>query len=283
MPLSMVHTTRFSPLSLLALTLVSCASSSATHPRSAADQVAAEREWAGRARDQIRDYWNPWDVVRTVKQAESPPGWPTTVLRIAVRPDGTASRPEVIRSSGVPALDDLAVKAVTSASPLPPPPDNSSGAGVVAFDLGFRVVGAEAANSLADDTHDAFPIISAACEEKPLGVADPLDVQKTIESYRRDVTICLDEQRGIGVEAVGEVTVEFVISDAGNVHRPVVLKTGGLTRSLERCLLRTMSRWTFHKPAGGAVKVAFPFHFLEGQAAGADVRRGVTGYGRADP
>lgn len=272
---STLGTTKFGLVSLFALSLVSCASSSATHPRYAIDSAAAKREWSNGARDQIRDYWNPWDLARAVRSAESSPGRPTTVLRIAVQPDGTAPPPKILRSSGMSALDDLAARAVTAALPLPmPPPELLSGASPVTIDLGFRVVGDEKSNvPPVDDTHDPFPVITANCEYKTLGVVDPLDVQRTVETYRREVTTCLDRQRGAGFEPIGEVTIEFVIAETGSVYRPIVLKTGGLTRSLEGCLLRTMSHWTFRKPTGGAVKVVFPFRFLGGQPGGADFRR----------
>jgi TonB family protein len=272
---SMLGTTKFGLVSLFALSLVSCASSSATHPRYAIDSAAAKLEWSNRARDQIRDYWNPWDLVRAVRLAESLPGRPTTVLRIAVHPDGTAPPPEILRRSGISALDDLAVSAVTAALPLPmPPPELSNGASPVTFDLGFRVVGDETSNvPPMDDTHHPFPVITANCEYKTPGVVDPLDVQRTVETYRREVTTCLDRQRVAGFEPIGEVTIEFVIAEAGSVYRPIVLKTGSLTRPLEGCLLRTMSNWTFRKPTGGAVKVVFPFRFLGGQVGGADFSR----------
>jgi hypothetical protein len=165
-----------------------------------------------------------------------------------------------------------------------PPPELSSGASPVTFDLGFRVVGNENPNvPPMDDKPDPFPVITANCEYRSLGVVDPVDVQRTVETYRRDVTTCLDRQRTAGVEAIGEVTIEFVIAETGSVYRPIVLKTGGLTRSLEGCLLRTMSRWTFRRPTGGAAKVVFPFRFLGGQAAGADIRSGVNVQGRQQP
>src|ERR1022692_52441 len=157
----MLGTTKFGLVSLFALSLVSCASSSAKHLRYAIDSAAAKREWSNGARDQIRDYWNPWDLVRAVRSAASAPGRPTTVLRIAVQPDGTAPPPEILHSSGISALDDLAVRAVTAALPLPmPPPELLSGASAVTFDLGFRVVGDENPNvPPVDDKHDPFPVI----------------------------------------------------------------------------------------------------------------------------
>jgi hypothetical protein len=87
----MLGTTRFGLASLFALSLVSCASSSATHPRCA--------------------------------------------------------------------IDDLAVRAVAAALPLPmPPPKLSSGSSPATFDLGLRVVGAENPNiAPVDDKHDPFP------------------------------------------------------------------------------------------------------------------------------
>jgi hypothetical protein len=42
----------------LALIAISCASPAATHPSSAVDVAAAQREWSSRARAQIRDDWN---------------------------------------------------------------------------------------------------------------------------------------------------------------------------------------------------------------------------------
>jgi TonB family protein len=259
-------------VALFAVGGASCASSAA-RPRSAAETAAAEREWSTRARAQIRDHWNPWDVVRTAGPAGAS-GRPTTVLRIAVKPDGTAPRPEVVRSSGIPVLDEAAVRAVEAAVPLPaPPPELASSAGAVALELGFRVVGNEDTNVPADgDKRDSFAVIAANCEYKTPGVVEPTDVQKTVETYRRDVMTCLDGQRDTGLEAIGEVAVEFVITEAGNVFRPVVLKTRGLSRSFEGCLLNTMSRWAFAKPAGGAVKVVFPFRFEGGRAIGADFR-----------
>ena len=278
----MLGTTMFGLVRLFALSLASCASSSATNPRFPIDSAAAKREWSNQARDQIRDYWNPWDLVRAVRLAESLPGRPTTVLRIAVQPDGTAPPPEILRRSGISALDDLAVRAVTAALPLPMPPSELlSGASLVTFDLGFQAVGDENPNvSPVDDKHDPFPVITANCEYKTLGVVDPLDVQRTVETYRREVTTCLERQPGSGSQAIGDVAIEFVIAEAGTVYRPIVLKTGGLTRSLEGCLLRTMSHWTFRKPTGGAVKVVFPFRFLGGQAVGSDIRSGVNVQGR---
>ncbi len=262
--------------SLCALIAGACASSPAMHPRSPIDREAAMREWSIRARDQIRDYWNPWDVIRAGGPAGSAVQ-PTTVLRIAVQPDGTALRPEIVTSSGVAALDELAVKAVTTAAPLPPPPaDVSNGASPARFELGFRVTRGESPSSPpGDDTRNPFPVMTANCDYKVTGAADRLDVQRTVESYRRDVAACVDEQRSARLDVVGEVMVEFVITETGSVYRQTVVKTGGLPRSLEGCLLRTMSRWTFRKPTGGPVKVVFPFRFLEGQAAGADVRSGV--------
>jgi TonB family protein len=282
---SMLGATKLGLASLFALSLVSCASSSATHPRYAIDSAAAKREWSKGACAQIRDYWNPWELVRAVRSAEPSPGWPTTVLRIAVQPDGTAPPPEILRSSGISALDDSAVRAVTAALPLPmPPAELLSGASPVTFDLGFRVVGDEDPNiPPVDDKHDPFPVITAGSEYKTLGVVDPLDVQRTVETYRRDVMTCLDRQRTAGFDAIGEVTIEFVIAETGSVYRPIVLKTGGLTRSLEGCLLRTMSHWTFRRPTGGAVKVVFPFRFSGGQAVGADIRSGINVQGRQQP
>jgi TonB family protein len=281
----MFGTTKFGLASLFALSLMSCASSSATHPRYAIDSAAAKGEWSNGARDQIREYWNPWDLVRTVRSAESPAQAPTTVLRIAVQPDGTALPAEILRSSGISALDDLAVRAVAAALPLPmPPPELSSDASPATFDLGFRVVGAENPNvPPVDDKHDPFSVITANCEYKTLGVVDPMDVQRTVETYRRDVTTCLDRQRTAGFEAIGQVTIEFVIAETGSVYRPTVLKTGGLTRSLEGCLLKTMSHWTFRRPTGGAVKVVFPFRFSGGQAVGADIRSGINVQGGHQP
>ena len=273
----MVGVTKVGLFSLCALISGSCASASATHPPSSIDRESARREWSNRVRDQIRDYWTPWDVIRAGGATELSPAVRMTVLRIAVQPDGTALRPEITASSGLPALDEAAVKAVTTAVPLPPPPDILSGSEPATFDLGFRVAPGESSTGpAADDAHEPFPVMTANGEYRTTGAVDPLDVQRTVETYRRDVGACVDEQRSARLDVVGEVTIEFVITEAGSVSRPVVFKTGGLSRSLERCLLRTMTRWTFRKPTGGAVKVLFPFRFLEGQASGADVRSGMV-------
>jgi TonB family protein len=265
-------------VTLFALSATSCASSSATHP-SAVDSAAAERDWSSRVRAQVRDYWNPWDVVKAPRSTDSPPRRPTTVLRLAVQRDGTAPRPEILRSSGISALDDAAVRAIAAALPLPtPPPELSRGASSIPFDLGFRVVfDADPAVPPEvppeDDKRDPFAVISANCEYKTPGTVNPSDIQRTVEAYQRDVVSCLNRQRIEGiVDSFGTVTVEFVIAESGNVFHPVVVKTYGLTRSLEGCLLKAMYQWTFPKPTGGAVKVAFPFRFGAERASGADVR-----------
>jgi TonB family protein len=262
-------------VALLALGATSCASSSATHP-SAVDPAAAAREWSSRVRAQVRDYWNPWDVVKAARPTDSPPAPPTTVLRLAIKRDGTALQPEVLRSSGVSAVDDAAVRAIAAALPLPaPPPELLKGASSVPFDLGFRVVlDADPAVPPEDDEHDPVAIISANCEYKTPGTINPSEIQRTVEAYKRDMVTCLDRQRIDGVvDLFGTVTVEFVIAESGNVSHPVVVKTdGGLTRPLEGCLVKAMYRWTFPKPTGGTVKVVFPFHFGAGKASGADVR-----------
>lgn len=257
---------------LFALSPMSCVS--AKHPRSAADVAAAEGAWSQQVCSQIRDYWNPWDVVQTAKSTEPSPARPTTVLRIAVQADGTAPRPQIVGSSGISALDDAAIRAVTAALPLPtPPPELLSGASSLPFVLGFRVVPNEDSNvAPLDQKQDPFAVITASLEDKTPGVADRSDVQRTVETYRRDVVTCLDRHRDdAGAQAIGEVMIEFVISKSGEVHHPVVLRTRGSTRSLEGCLVRRLSRWTFLKPTGGAVKVVFPFRFGAGQAAGADM------------
>jgi TonB family protein len=265
---------------LFALSATSCASSSATHP-SAVDPAAAERQWSSRVRAQVRDYWNPWDVVKAARSTESPPNRPTTVLRLAIKPDGTAPQPEILRSSGVSALDDAAGKAIVAALPLPaPPPELLKGASSLPFDLGFRVVlDADPAVPPEDDERDPFAVISANCEYKTPGTINPSEIQRTVEAYRRDMVVCLDRQRIDGVvDLFGTVTVEFVIAESGNVFHPVVVNTyGGLTRSLEGCLVKAMYLWTFPKPTGGTVKVAFPFHFGTGRASGADVRASQGG------
>src|SRR6516165_1314626 len=92
-------------VTLFALSLTSCASSPA-RPRSTAELAVARREWSSQARGQIRDHWNPWDVVGAAGSTESSQWRATTVLRIAVQPDGTAPRPEIVGSSGIAALDE---------------------------------------------------------------------------------------------------------------------------------------------------------------------------------
>jgi TonB family protein len=198
------------------------------------------------------------------------------VLRLAIKPDGTAPQPEILRGSGVLALDSAAVRAIAAALPLPaPPPELLGGASSIPFDLGFRVLfDADPTVPPEDDQRDPFPVISANCKSKAPGAVNPSDIQRTIEAYKRDMVICLDRQRIDGVlDLFGTVTVEFVIAESGNVFHPVVVNTyGGLTRSLEGCLVKAMYQWIFPRPTGGAVKVAFPFRFGAGKASGADVR-----------
>jgi TonB family protein len=257
---------------LFALSLISCVSSSAPHPRGPIDSAAAKREWSSQVRAQIRNYWNPWDVVRTLKPT-APPWRATTVLRIAVQGDGAAAPPEIVGSSGSAALDNEATRAVAAALPLPtPPPELSNGGSSVALVLGFRVVSNEDPKvPPVDDEHDPFGVIVASCESPRPGVVDPLEVRRTVETYRRDLVMCADRQHAADLEAIGEVTIEFVIAESGRVSHPIVLKTRGLTRALEGCLVNAMSLWTFRKPTGGPVKMVFPFRFGAGQAAGADL------------
>jgi TonB family protein len=262
-------------VTLFALSLTSCASSPA-HPRSPAELAVARREWSSQARGQIRDHWNPWDVVGAAGSTESSQWRATTVLRIAVQPDGTAPRPEIVGSSGIAALDEEAVRAVAAALPLPSPPlELSSGASPVVLNLGFRVTRNEGPSAPpVDDEHAPFAVLTASCDSRATGVVDPLDVQRTIEAYRQDVAMCLGRQREVGSdEAVGEVTIEFMIVESGRVEHPIVSKSRGLTRSLEGCLVKAMSLWAFRKPNGGPAKVMFPFRFGGGQAVGSDLRR----------
>jgi len=265
---------------VMVLSALSCASSSATHPPSPAEAAAAKQEWSRQARGQIRNYWNPWDVVRTVKTPGSSAWRATTVLRLAVQADGTAPRPEIVGSSGVPALDDEAVRAVAAALPLPAPPRELLGAASsTPFVLGLRVVRNEPPSSApVDDDREPFAVILARIDDGARGAVDPLDVQRTVESetYRRDVSNCLSRQRDVGLEeSVGEVTIEFVITEAGGVDHPIVAKTRGLSRSMEGCLVSAISLWTFRKPTGGAAKVMFPFRFGGGQAVGATPEAGM--------
>jgi TonB family protein len=267
-----VHWTTLGLLSLLALGPTSCAS---THPRTGAELAAAKLEWSSQVRAQIRYYWNPWDVVRTVTAPIDSAAWrATTVLRIAVQTDGTAPQPEIVGSSGVAALDEEAVRAVAAALPLPAPPSElASGASPVPLVLGFRVVRNEDPKvAPGDDVHDPFAVITAGLESRTAGVVDPLDIQRTVETYRQDVSMCLGRQRDTGFEAIGEVAIEWVITETGSVQHPVVVKTRGLNRSLEGCLVQAISLWSFRKPTGGPAKVMFPFRFGGGLAAGADFR-----------
>jgi TonB family protein len=259
---------------LVALSSISCSPSSAIHPRSAADVAAAQRDWSSRVRLQIRDYWNPWAVSSTLRSTEWSRGRPTAILRVAVKSDGTAARPDLLTSSGIPALDDTAVRAVAAALPLPsPPPELLNGAGLAAVEVGFQVVhGEDASGTPVDDQPDPSTTITAACGYSTSGAIDPLDVQRTVESYRREVVDCLERHHNEAESPIGEVTIAFVIAESGSVRHPVVLNARGLTRPLEGCVLRAMSAWTFPKPKGGAVKVVFPFRFWGGQAGGQDFR-----------
>jgi TonB family protein len=262
---------------------VSCAPSKA-HSRTAGEVAAAERQWSGQVQVQIRDYWNPWDAGAALTSKEPPSRRATTVLRIAIKSDGTADRPEILISSGISALDEAAIRAVAAAVPLPTPPEElSTGAGLVAVDLGFRVVGKEDPQvPSVDDKPDSFAVIAANRDYKTPGTVDPRDVQRTVETYRREAMTCLDTYRDRQMNPIGEVTVEFVITESGAVYRPIVLATRGLTRPLEGCLLRQMSHWMFSKPNGGAVKVAFPFRFWGGQAFRGDVQNGRIPPSRPD-
>jgi TonB family protein len=262
-------------VALFALSAASC--TSAKHPRSAADVAVAEAEWSQQVREQISDHWFPWDIVRVAKSAGPSAPQPTTVLRIAVPADGKAPSPQIMGSSGVPALDEAAVAAVAAALPLPaPPPERLSADGSLVFVLGFRVVTSEdASGPSVDQKKEPFAVITASLDSKDFGVADRADVQSTVASHRREVLTCRDRHRSeTGAPADGEVMVEFVITESGSVRRPVVVKARGLTRPFEGCLLRTMSLWTFQRPAGGPVKVVFPFRFWPGQGVGAELEAG---------
>jgi TonB family protein len=200
------------------------------------------------------------------------------VLRIAVQADGTAPRPEIVGSAGVPPLDEEALRAVAAALPLPPPPrELLGGASSAPFVLGLRVVRNEAP-SAGDEQQEPFAVIAARIDDGARGTIDPLDVQRTVESEstRRDVSNCLSRQRDVGAEeSVGEVTLEFVITESGSVNHPIVAKTRNLSRSLEGCLVSAISLWTFRKPTGGAAKVMFPFRFGGGAAVGATPDSGM--------
>ncbi|HXI55941.1 MAG TPA: TonB family protein, partial [Polyangia bacterium] len=224
----------------------------------------AELTWSREVRVQIRDHWNPWAVIETEDFSRIAPPFPTTVLHMVVRPNGDVMSVGIQRSSGMPDLDAAAVTAVGASLPLPRPPDGLlAAAGVVPFNLAFRVYREQdPAHPAEDEKHDPFPVIFAAPERQAAGSLEKSAISGVIDTHLGDLRSCQEQQKPRAPALDGELRVRFVIAQSGDLKNPVVLEARGLTRSLEGCVLKAMARWRFPKPAGGIVKVTYPFRFV---------------------
>jgi len=78
-------------------------------------------EYAQRIRDQVARKWHPGDVDAKIRTA------PQVVATFELMRDGSTSKPSIVESSGIQALDFSVQRAILEASPFPPFPPGLEG------------------------------------------------------------------------------------------------------------------------------------------------------------
>ena len=239
----------------------SCAHTSHDRARSVGAYGAEGQEdsWSRALRRRVLSRWDPFDVAyKTSFQSAAPPR-PTTVLAMRVEIDGSVSNLVVARSSGFPALDEQAIAAVRAATPLPPPPvslrDSSGG---VPFELGLRVYRkGDRANPAEDEKLDPFPVIYAAPRRGP-GTLFKDEINVVMAFHDHEMRACYGKEKDA---PEGNLVLRFIVQIDGSVSDGAILKSKGLPRSLEDCLLAALTTWRFPRPVGGSIDVNCPLVF----------------------
>jgi TonB family protein len=97
----------------------------------------------GEVKERIFDLWQPSPVWKALPRERSMPFAGLTlviVVNVELAATGEVRSVTVTKTSGVPELDDEAVRAFQAASPFSPPPAAAVRAGVVTFPFSFNFI-----------------------------------------------------------------------------------------------------------------------------------------------
>lgn len=86
-------------------------------------------------------------------------------------------------------------------------------------------------------------------------------IRRVIRKHRNEVRYCYEKHLLAEPKLSGEATVKFVIGTSGKVQTAAIHSSSLGNKSLEKCVLSAIRRWTFPAPDGGIVVVRYPFLF----------------------
>ncbi len=109
------------------------------------------------------------------------------------------------------------------------------------------------------------PTITPGIVTTTHGSLDKEIIRRVVHLHMNEVKYCYDQElvRKAGLE--GRLSVQFVISPAGQVLSSVVQSSTLANVYVEKCVTDAVKRWPFPKPQqGGIAIVSYPFNFVAG-------------------
>lgn len=86
-------------------------------------------------------------------------------------------------------------------------------------------------------------------------------IRRVIRKHRDEMRYCYEKHLLAEPKLSGKATVKFVIGTSGKVQTAAIHSSSLGNKSLEKCVLSAIRRWTFPSPDGGIVVVRYPFLF----------------------
>ena len=104
---------------------------------------------------------------------------------------------------------------------------------------------------------DKLPRVDAG---PPPGTVDPKGVRTVARAHLGEIETCVSRARMENRDLSGRVVIQVNLSPAGRVTGTSIAKSTGASPSLEACMMKTVTAWTFPAPTGG-VRGAFTYPF----------------------
>lgn len=97
------------------------------------------------------------------------------------------------------------------------------------------------------------------------GSLDKEIIRRVVRLHMNEVKFCYDQELSRKPGLGGRISVQFVISGAGQVINSFVQSTTMNNLRVESCVVGALKRWDFPKPEGGGIAiVSYPFNFVAG-------------------
>lgn len=97
------------------------------------------------------------------------------------------------------------------------------------------------------------------------GSLDKEIIRRVVRLHMNEVKYCYDKELLTKPRLEGRVSVQFLISGAGQVLSSALQSSTMGSLQVEKCVVDAIKRWEFPKPEGGGVAiVSYPFNFVAG-------------------